>query len=114
MNIFSRPSAVRPAPLLLALLLSAIAPLAIARPAAASEWSPQERAEFLNSCTTSAARDERVSQDQARNFCQCVLNGFSIVSDTDRQAFVNNRYNPQRWPETIRSVLNNCRQLHVQ
>jgi len=100
-------------PAIAPLLLGAIAPLALAQPAAAAEWSAQERTDFLNSCISSAARDERVSNEQARNFCQCVLNGFSNVSDADRQTFVNNRYDPQRWPSTIREILNNCRQIHV-
>ncbi len=114
----SRPSAVaafRASLLSGAFLLAAIAPLALARPAAAAEWSSQERANFVNSCTSSAASDERVSTEQARRFCQCVLDGFtsSAVSDADRQAFVNNRYDSDRWPSNIRQILGSCRRTHV-
>ncbi|NJL01123.1 MAG: hypothetical protein HC910_11380 [Spirulinaceae cyanobacterium SM2_1_0] len=115
MNIFSIHLQTRLSRLSAALLLGVIAPLALASSAAAAEWSAADRTEFLNRCINSAASDSRVSETQARNFCQCVLSGFTSnsVSDADRQAFVNNRYDAESWPPSIRQILRTCRQNHV-
>ncbi|MDB9314525.1 hypothetical protein PN462_15540 [Spirulina sp. CS-785/01] len=94
-------------------LLSAITTFALAG-ARAAEFSPEGREIFLEGCVEQVS--DRISQDTAQNYCQCVLDGFSQdnVSRDDVRTFIAEANNPDEWPSQVQNVIRDCLQEYRQ